>query len=195
MISKLGDIATIRNGQAMKETEKASEEAIQFITIKNIESTIVNECDIYSFSNIEKLKAKVILKKGDIIIPARGNNIKAMYINDIDRPLTINNHLFLIRSENNIDSKYLFWFFNTDFFLKLAQSKTRGTTVPQLSISILNDIDIKIPSNEIQNKIGNLYYTWVIQKKLYHDLIKCGDKMTESFGFELIEEYVWTYIK
>lgn len=130
------------------------------------------------------------LKNGDIIVTKDGTIGKIGIIENLDKPATLNSHLFLIRNlrPDLLDNGFLFYILKSDYFQKFATNNTSGSNIPaftqaniqkftidlpplekqRLIAKIAEDIDTKIRNNisicsELESMAKLLYNYWFIQ--------------------------------
>lgn len=98
---------------------------------------------------------KGIIKDGDVLLVKDGATTgKVSYVSN-DFPLhkaAINEHLFLLRSNKEMNSKYLFYFLFSSIGRKKVMSDFRGATVGGISKQFVN-MEIVVPSIIKQKKI------------------------------------------
>lgn len=122
------------------------------------------------FINREKdeVLRKGKLKRGDIVLTTRGTvgNI-AYYSEKVPfNNIRINSGMIILRSRDidKINNKFIYWYMKSDKIQKEIMSIKTGSAQPQLPISILKNLQIKLPSIEFQNKIVSLLES--IQNKI-----------------------------
>ena len=109
---------------------------------------------VYSATNTNEifgyvLDSDLILNKGDIVIPARGNSIGyATFINT--GVATCTQTTIACKPKNNIYSKYLYY---CCYAFKSVWFKYTGSAIPQITISKINNNYVPLPPFEEQKKI------------------------------------------
>lgn len=192
---RFGDILYIKGRigwQLLKKEEYLKSGDYYLITGIDITDTHRIKFDQCYFVSKERYETddKIQLKVGDIIVTKDGTIGKIGIIDKLDKPATLNSHLFLIRNEapNILDTGYLFQILRSQTFQKYASNNTSGSNIPaftQANISnfeidlpsfaeqqnisrILNDIDNKIIcnvsiNNELESLAKTLYDYWFLQ--------------------------------
>lgn len=97
---------------------------------------------------------EIMLKVGDIIITQRGSIGKVGILTDDIGHATINPSLVVLK-KIMINNKYLYYYFNSHYFLCLIDALTSSTAVPMISQGQLNNIDIFFPDSNVQEAIAN----------------------------------------
>ena len=108
---------------------------------------------VYSATNTNEVfgfvpDAELILNKGDIVIPARGNSIGyATFIND--EVATCTQTTIACKPKKNIYNKYLYY---CCYAFKNVWFKYTGSAIPQITISKINKNYVPLPPFEQQKK-------------------------------------------
>ena len=156
---------------------------------ETILSSDLSDCGvpIYSATQEDKIfgyieKPKFILKKGDLVIPARGNSIGYVsYIND--EKATCTQTTICTYNIHNINNKFLFYCIKG---LKDEWFRFDGSAIPQITVEQVKNNFVPIPSFDEQKKITNYL----------DDKVSKIDKFIEKTNkeIELIKEYRLNYI-
>ncbi len=101
---------------------------------------------------------KIQLKVGDIIVTKDGTIGKIGIIDELDKPATLNSHLFLIRNEapDILDTNFLFQILRSNQFQKFAQNNTHGSNIPAFTQSNISEFEIDLPTLDVQMGIANV---------------------------------------
>lgn len=109
---------------------------------------------VYSATNTDSVlgyieKSDLILNKGDIVIPARGNSIGcATIINDIEATCT--QTTIACYPNDKINNKFLYY---CCYAFKKVWFKYSGSAIPQITISNINENYVPLPPKEEQQRI------------------------------------------
>ncbi|RAX56365.1 restriction endonuclease subunit S, partial [Helicobacter sp. 10-6591] len=98
------------------------------------------------------------LSYGDIVITTRGTvgNV-ALYSNDIKyTDVRINSGMLIVRCDETLSNKYLYFVLSSDFFAKKILLMQSGTAQPQLPKSHFLKMSIPLPPLETQQKIAKV---------------------------------------
>jgi restriction endonuclease S subunit len=155
----LVNIATIQSGYHFKEKiENDKTGNIQFIQLKDIDE--YNDIDYSNLlrNNLPNIKKTQFLKKGDVLIKCRGINFTSAVIDEFVENSVATSHFFVLRINNKdeILPEYLSWFLNDAPTQRNIKSGIGGTYMQVLNKTFLENIEIQIPSIEIQKKVVNL---------------------------------------
>ena len=138
-----------------------------FLNAKNVTS---NDFCFEEINFITKDKDKLLnngkLKRKDIVLTTRGTvgNV-AYYSEKIPfECMRINSGMIIIRCQNSINEKYIYWYMRTKQFKNQIKELQTGSAQPQLPLSIIKNMVINICDMKNQNKI--VYILDKIQEKI-----------------------------
>ena len=101
---------------------------------------------------------KIQVTNGNILITKDGTLGKVAYVDNIDKPATLNAGVFNVRTKSkNIDKKYIFQYLKAPFLMNYVDEKATGGTIKHLNQNILVNFPVKIPDINEQTKIGNYF--------------------------------------
>lgn len=104
---------------------------------------------------------RYFLLNNDILLPIRGNRNAALLYDKAKRPEpTIASGAFaVIRPHANIlDSKYLVWFLNLPETQDYFRRASVGTTVQNLPLNAIKNLNVIVPDLDKQELIGEIFY-------------------------------------
>ena len=176
-----------------------------FLNAKNVTS---NDFCFEEINFITKEKDKLLnngkLKRKDIVLTTRGTvgNV-AYYSEKIPfECMRINSGMIIIRCQNSINEKYIYWYMRTKQFKNQIKELQTGSAQPQLPLSIIKNMVINICNMKNQNKIvyildkiqekinlnthinNNLYE---IGKAIYQEYFE-NEKYTSSYAIKQLSE-------
>ena len=138
-----------------------------FLNAKNVTS---NDFNFNELNYISEDKDKILrngkAKRRDIILTTRGTvgNI-AYYSEKIPyNNIRINSGMIIIRCSDQINEKYLYWYMKSKIFQNQIKELQTGSAQPQLPISIIKNMNVRICEKHLQNKIVTILDT--IQQKI-----------------------------
>jgi len=101
---------------------------------------------------------KIQISNGSILITKDGTLGKVAYVQELDKPATLNAGVFnLTVTSKNIDEKYLFQYLKAPFLMDYVSSKATGGTIKHLNQNILVDFPVMLPEVEEQEQIGRFF--------------------------------------
>lgn len=102
----------------------------------------------------EGVSEKHLLKDGDVLFAAKGNKNFAAVFENHNEPSVASTSFFVIRpSDNKVLPQYLAWFLNNDTTQVLLKGQAIGSSIPSISKGVLENLEITLPSIEIQKTI------------------------------------------
>lgn len=160
---RFGDVLYIKGRigwQLLRKDEYLDEGDYYLVTGVDITDTHridFNNCYYVSKERYEK-DDKIQLKVGDIIVTKDGTIGKIGIIDQLDKPATLNSHLFLIRNlaPDILDTGYLFQILRSKTFQKYAANNTSGSNIPAFTQANISNFEIELPPLELQRKIANV---------------------------------------
>jgi restriction endonuclease S subunit len=182
MVEKLTDIATVQSGFHFTERiENEKSGRVRFIQLKDIDEYNMIQYSALWKSNIQNIRPNHFLEAGDILIKSRGNNFTAsVYESDgIDTIAT--SHFFVIRlnKKSMVLPDYLAWYLNDDITQKFIKLGTVGTYMLILNKKHLENVQVSIPSMEIQNKVIQIKKLSLKEKTLLKRKIELKTKLID----------------
>ena len=151
-ISKIGDLATINYGY----TESASKEVVgpKFLRITDIQNGQVFWADVPYCKINASDESKHLLISGDIVFARTGATTGKSYL--IENPPLAVCASYLIRLRPNqqlISSRYLSYFFQSDFYWQKIRAATTGTAQGGVNASKLSSLEIVTAPLDEQERI------------------------------------------
>ncbi|MBI1267684.1 MAG: hypothetical protein GC193_09680 [Cryomorphaceae bacterium] len=105
----------------------------------------------------EGISEKHLLIDGDVLFAAKGNKNFAVVYDDHNPAAVASTSFFVLRPTGQmVLSKYLSWFLNSPFAQILLKSQAIGTSIPSISKQTLENLEMSVPSIEIQQSILNI---------------------------------------
>lgn len=151
----LGEVCDLHNGFAFKSSDYTSS-GYFLIRITNVKKGYVsNHNPKYVRIKENSSLSKFILKKDDILISLTGDVGRVGIINQKHLPCALNQRVAKVTkiNKNKIDSRYLFYFLNSQIFRNQVEEKAEGTAQQNISTKQILQIDIQLPSLQKQNTI------------------------------------------
>ena len=179
MITKFKDILYVKGRigwQALKKEEYLTEGDYYLVTginIKDDYSIDYKSCYYVSKERYEKDEA-IQLKDGDIILTKDGTIGKIGVISNLDKPATLNSHLFLIRNlrPDILNTKYLFYLLQSDKFVKYSTNNTYGSNIPAFTQKSFTEYETELPSLIEQERIAYILDSLDTQIKRNNSMVQ-----------------------
>ena len=144
-----------------------------------IEAKVINLSDLtesgIDYSNLDIVHgdanrlAKHLLKKGDVLMSARGTQIKISVFGQDEGNYIASSNINIIRCDQDVlRGEYLALFLKSKVGMKIISSLTRGATLININYTDLLDIEVPLPSLEKQDEVVARYNNGlsVYQKKV-----------------------------
>ena len=178
---RLGDIATVTSSKRIF-THQYTPTGIPFYRQKEIIDK-KNKLDItdplfISEDTYYQIKNKFgVPQKGDLLITAVGVTLGIPYVvADEVFYFKDGNLIWLKDFDNDVNSKYIYYWITSDLGQKSMWSRIIGAAQPALTIDAIKQFEIQLPNIDIQNKIAEIL-------SAYDDLIENNQKQ-----IKLLEE-------
>jgi type I restriction enzyme S subunit len=121
---------------------------------------------------------EIMLKEKDILLTKDGAGIgKLGYVNEIPAEATINSSLLLIRANNSVESKYLFYFLKGPKMQEIVKSRITGSTTPHLFQRDIKEFIIPIPPIEEQKEIVRILDGILENEKMAKEISDVTEKI------------------
>ncbi|MBO9204847.1 MULTISPECIES: restriction endonuclease subunit S [Niastella] len=133
---------------------------------------------------------KYLLLKGDLLILAKGKNTPVMVIND-DLPHIIASSAFVIirTTSGKLDPYFLAWYLQQEATQTYLLSRKAGTTVLNLPIKVIQELQIPIPKNEEQFILGELYRERIKLRSIQQELIEKESRLMDIHFLQFLKRY------
>lgn len=142
--------------------------SIKYITAKNLNksgSIDFSKCDLIDEKAKEIIHKRSDIQMGDILFSSRAPVGHCHLIQDIPNYYDIGESIFSIRvNKKVILPEYMCLYLTSDYFIKSASKHTTGSVIQEIRIANLMNMDIIIPTDNIQRKISKIIMT--INKKI-----------------------------
>ncbi|EAJ5687130.1 restriction endonuclease subunit S [Campylobacter lari] len=151
-VKKLGDIVKLKNGFAFK-SNLFCNDGIPIIRIKNIqnENIILDDLVFCNPSDYKNNLDNYLIFKNDILIAMSGATTGKIGLYNLNNKAYLNQRIGLLRIDNNILRKYIFWFLYCNSEKNLTNAF--GAAQPNLSTEQIHNIKIPLPPLKEQERI------------------------------------------
>jgi restriction endonuclease S subunit len=100
------------------------------------------------------ISEKHLLKDGDVLFAAKGTKNFAAVFENHNEPAVASTSFFVLKlKSDNILPSYLAWLLNNHTTQSQLKSQAIGTSIPSISKQVLENMEITVPSIEIQKSI------------------------------------------
>ena len=163
-VEKLGDVAKFKNGINYEKTSSGSEK-VKIINVRNISSStiFVNQTDLDEISLENDKSTKFIVNEGMILITRSGIPGATRLVSELEAKTVYSG--FIIGSEvNDLIFKNLIFYYlkNVEEVLK---NQSAGTIMKNISQSVLTDMIISLPPQNVLLKFNSIIDNLLEQMK------------------------------
>lgn len=154
MKTLIKDITNIQTGLFAKPTDKGE---VVYLQSKHFDENGKLLGELHPDLLANNISEKHLLKDGDVLFAAKGTkNFAAVYENQNPAAVASTSFFVLRPTDNKIIPEYLSWFLNHPETQKLIKDNARGTAIPSIRKTVLEDLEISIPSIEKQRTVIKL---------------------------------------
>ncbi len=152
----IGDVAEIFRGKSI--TNKEVTGSIGVVNISNIREYDIDYENLDRFEEEERKYSNYLLRKGDLLLPARGTAIRTAVFNEQNYPCIASSNVIVIRPDPKLlNSTFLKLFLDSPLGVKMLHSMQQGNTIINISYKDLNGLEIPLPTIDEQLNKANEY--------------------------------------
>jgi len=191
--TKLNQLTTIKTGLVLSRKKASLQSEFKkdynVISLKSFnDNGYYNHTFKDKFSASEKIKEENMLQKGDILMRLREPNI-AVYIDEDYSNTIISSLATVIRTTTkDINPQFLVNYLNSSFIQK--QLVTQGGAVSTLNVKFISELEITLPTIEIQNKVAKIQDLSHKEISLLNKLIEEKKQYNKSIFETVIKETI-----
>lgn len=155
----LGEVAKVQTGPFGSQllNEQYITGGTPVVTVEHIVDFRITDFDYPSITDEDKNRlSKYLLKEGDIIFTRVGSVDLSAYVDKRQDGWMFSSRMLSVRTNDNVDSKFLSYFFRQDSFRKYIYRISVGATMPSINTSILKSIPISYPPLQEQTAIAKI---------------------------------------
>ncbi len=125
---------------------------------------------------------KYLVCAGDILVQARGQYHCAYLLEERIYNTVASNSFYIVRihNQNNLTPTYLTWWLNLPNVQDNFKQERGVSTIPFITIAVLQKTSIRVPSMETQEIISKLMQLWQREQKLNEQLIKMKELLIQE---------------
>lgn len=175
---KIKDIASIQTGLFAKPLAMGE---VVYLQSKHFDDQGNLMAALHPDLPMEDISARHLLHVGDVLFAAKGTkNIAAVYEEHYPKAVASTSFFVIRLSAPEVRPDYLAWFLNhptTQVFLK---AQAMGTSIPSISKQVLEEVDVPIPSIEIQTSVLSICKLRLKEKTIRRQLESLRDKQIQQ---------------
>ena len=124
---------------------------------ENSHTVDLKKCFYVSKERYE-MDEKIQVHEGDIIVTKDGTIGKVAMVTGLDRPATLNSHLFVLRDlSGRVDNYFLLTVLNSHLFDAFVESTKTGSTLTGMPQKTFVEFSFLLPDIEEQKRIATFY--------------------------------------
>lgn len=124
---------------------------------------------------------EIMLQQDDIVMTKDGTIGKVAIVKTLDVKTTVASGLFVIRAlSEDIDIDYLYYYFNSNYFKGLVDTRVEGSVIPHLYQRDLVELKIPFPEIDEQKNISILLRTLDNKIDLNNELNKTLEEIAQA---------------
>ena len=188
----LGEVSKVQTGpfgsQLLKEQYITGGTPV--VTVEHIDDFRIIDFDYPSVTDEDKERlSKYLLKEGDIIFTRVGSVDLSAYVAKEQDGWMFSSRMLSVRTNRDVDSKFLSYFFRQISFRKYIHRISVGATMPSINTSILKSIPISYPSKQEQQAIASILTTF--DDKI--ELLQAQNETLETIAQTIFKEWFGKY--
>lgn len=193
MIQKLGDMTDIHSGYLFKKEDKASTKK-GFYAIQPKDLTKAGRIVWPNYQTPVTTEPQPVhyLKKSDVLFLSKMNPRPVFVETQPEHSNTIaSSHFFIIRpTSKEVLPEYLYWFLNQQDTRKYIRSVAAGSSILNVKKSDLQEIQVPLPSLEMQKKIADLAALSERYKEIQQSLNEKTERLVEHITLKALKKQV-----
>jgi restriction endonuclease S subunit len=184
----LKHISVIQTGVFAK---TVTEGDMAYLQVKHFDEYGVLFSSLLPDLNRENLAGKHLLKTGDILFSAKGaKNFASCYVEGNIHAVA-STSFFVVRVKENYNNKiipeYLVWFLNNPITLRLLKDQAIGTSIPSISKTVLEKLEVPIPDLNTQKIILQINQFRDRERELKQQIENLREKQIQQQIFNAIK--------
>ncbi|WP_161566768.1 restriction endonuclease subunit S [Aquirufa nivalisilvae] len=137
----------------------------------------------------EGVSEKHLLKDGDVLFAAKGTKNFAAVFELHNEPSVASTSFFVLRTfDERVLPQYLAWFLNNHTTQNHLKGQAIGTGIPSISKQVLENVELPIPSLDIQKSILNITKLRTKEKSLKQKIETLREKQIQQIIISSINQ-------
>lgn len=174
---KLNEIANFNHNSIDKDF---SYKEIEYIDISSVGTGKLLQTTKYKLSDAPG-RAKRLISDGDTILSTvRPNRRSFLYINKPRLNLVVSTGFAVLSPKKETDSYFLYCLVTQKSFTTFLSNNTQGSAYPAISTNFIENAEVKIPSYEVQKRIGQTLYILDEKMRVNNKIAKTLEDMAQT---------------
>lgn len=172
----LGNIADVQTGPFGSQLHK--EDYVEFgtpmVTVEHLGNRVFTKQNLPMISDSDKKRLnKYILNEGDIVFSRVGSVDRCSYVDNKHSGWMFSGRCLRIRPCNVVYPLYLYYYFCMENTKQFIRNIAVGATMPSINTKLMKDLEVPLPTMEIQQKIASIL-------SALDDKIELNNKINEN---------------
>ncbi len=189
----LGEVSKVQTGPfgSQLKNEQYIIGGTPVITVEHIKDFRIKKFDYPSVTDEDKKRlSKYLLKEGDIVFTRVGSVDLSAYVDKLQDEWMFSSRMLSVRTNDEVDSRFLSYFFRQNTFRKYIYRISVGATMPSINTSILKSIPISYPSLLTEQKaIADILLSFDDKIELLHEQNKTLEETAQTIFKEWFGKY------
>lgn len=189
-VKKLRDIVSIRKKGLSSYYLQGNDVKVHMINIKDIQDGKINSKTV-DYVSVRKtgILDRSRVMTGDIVVSIRGSNFKIAIVDDSSSSFVISSNLIALTLSNEMIPEVLAAYFESSEGQKKLQLLAVGETIKGLSLKSLLEVEIPIPSLEVQENMTKYLKLLDEYKRISREELDLRDKIKNAVLTALLGQY------
>jgi len=156
---KLGEIADVQTGPFGSQLHMSDyqNEGTPIITVEHLGDNRIIHNNLPLVGDEDKNRlSKYVLSEGDIVFSRVGSVDRRAYVSANEDGWMFSGRCLRVRPSEEVDSKYLSYYFGLEDFKETIRRIAVGATMPSINTSILSNVVVTLPSLDEQHRIASI---------------------------------------
>lgn len=155
----LGNIANVQTGPFGSQLHK--EDYVEFgtpmVTVEHLGNRAFTKQNLPMISDSDKKRLnKYVLNEGDIVFSRVGSVDRCSYVDNKHLGWMFSGRCLRIRPCNVVYPLYLYYYFCMENTKQFIRNIAVGATMPSINTKLMKDLEVPLPTMEIQQKIASI---------------------------------------
>ena len=155
----LGNIADVQTGPFGSQLHK--EDYVEFgtpmVTVEHLGNRAFTKQNLPMISDSDKKRLnKYVLNEGDIVFSRVGSVDRCSYVDNKHLGWMFSGRCLRIRPCNVVYPLYLYYYFCMENTKQFIRNIAVGATMPSINTKLMKDLEVPLPTKEIQQKIASI---------------------------------------
>ena len=184
---KLKEFAGIQSGYLFRSRmEYSSDGDVSVIQIGDLDRLVHER--LMRVTGIEP-KQHYFVRRGDVLLVARGNQHRAVWISrHLPKTVAVSNFFLIRMKKEEVLPAYLTWYLNSEPAQYFFQRHKMGSNILSLQKRDLERLEVPIPPLGIQERIGCVYSLMLREKVLISTVQEQRERLREAQMLRVVNE-------